>query len=152
MHRSGFVFRWIIGLRSAGQPTFDPSSPGWCCSRHSSHFFARNPPTSPPEVSTDSPFERVVRFFEFSEEIRWGGEKFTSRVANRVKIGQREREREVEGKGRKEEKEREKSLSPIYHHRPSASSSTNETRTELPFQCRRSQKVSRGGKYIGRLI
>lgn len=38
-------------------------------------------------------FERVVRFFEFSEEIRWGGEKFTSRVANRVKIGQRERER-----------------------------------------------------------
>lgn len=29
MHRSGFVFRWIIGLprRSAGQPTFSASSP-----------------------------------------------------------------------------------------------------------------------------
>lgn len=39
VHRSGFVFRWIIGLRSAGQPTFNnASSPGWCCSRHSSNL------------------------------------------------------------------------------------------------------------------
>lgn len=55
-------------------------------------------------------FERVVRFFEFSEEIRWGGEKFTSRVANRVKIGQRERWREREGR----KKKKEKNPSPLY--------------------------------------
>lgn len=57
-------------------------------------------------------FERVVRFFEFSEEIRWGGEKFTSRVANRVKIGQRERERWRGREGRK--KKKEKNPSPLY--------------------------------------
>lgn len=55
-------------------------------------------------------FERVVRFFEFSEEIRWGGEKFTSRVANRVKIGQRERWRGREGR----KKKKEKNPSPLY--------------------------------------
>lgn len=49
VHRSGFVFRWIIGLPAsgglpAGQPTFNnASSPGWSYSRERSDFFARNP-------------------------------------------------------------------------------------------------------------
>lgn len=142
VHRSGFVFRWIIGLRSAGQPTFNnASSPGWCCSRHSSRFFARNPPTSPrPRRFRPFRFRSVYVTLFPIETGRNSGKrgKFTSRVANRIKIGQREKK-----------EERKKSLfPPSYHHRPSTSS-TNETRTELePFQCRRSQKVSRGGKYI----
>lgn len=152
VHRSGFVFRWIIGLRSAGQPTFNnASSPGWCCSRHSSRFFARNPPTSPrPRRFRPFRFRSVyVTLFpiETGRNSRKRG-KFTSRVANRIKIGQREKK-----------EERKKSLfPPSYHHRPSTSS-TNETRTELERRfsvddhkkCRAVESIYRSLNLISRL-
>lgn len=76
VHRSGFVFRWIIGLRSAGQPTFNnASSPGWCCSRHSSRFFARNPPTSPrPRRFRPIPF-RLRHAFSNRNRKKFGEER-----------------------------------------------------------------------------
>lgn len=80
VHRSGFVFRWIIGLRSAGQPTFNnASSPGWCCSRHSSNLalFRAKPAneSETEEVSTVSIPFRLRHAFSNRNRKKFGEER-----------------------------------------------------------------------------